>query len=95
MAEYRTIRMSFWNDPYIEELEPKVKLLYIYLFTSPYTNNIGVLEATRRKISFETGLSTQEVDKGLEKLEHAGKVVNFLVIHFVMGHQNNNSYEKK
>lgn len=75
MAEYRTIRMSFWNDPYIEELDPKVKLLYIYLFTSPYTNNVGVLEATRRKIAFETGLSTQDVDKGLEKLEQDGKVV--------------------
>jgi len=75
MAEYRTIRMSFWNDPYIEELEPKVKLLYIYLFTSPYTNNIGVLEATRRKIAFETGLSTQDVDKGLEKLEQDGKII--------------------
>ena len=75
MAEYRTIRMSFWNDPYIEELEPKIKLLYIYLFTSPYTNNLGILEATRRKIAFETGLSAQDVDKGLEKLERDRKIV--------------------
>ena len=23
MAEYRTIRMAFWNDPFVEELEAK------------------------------------------------------------------------
>ena len=33
MAEYRTIKMSFWNDPYVEELSASGKLLYMYLFT--------------------------------------------------------------
>lgn len=75
MAEYRTIKMSFWNDPYIEELEPKAKLLFLYLFTNSYTSNIGVLELTRRKIAFETGLTTQDVDKTLDAFERDGKVV--------------------
>ena len=63
MAEYRTIRMGFWTDPYIEELDAKAKLLYIYLFTGPYTNNLGIVEATRRKIAYETAMTVQEVDK--------------------------------
>lgn len=36
MATYRTIRMDFWNDPYVEGMEPQDKLLYVYLFSSPH-----------------------------------------------------------
>ena len=75
MAEYRTIRMGFWTDPYIEELDAKAKLLYIYLFTGPYTNNLGIVEVTRRKIAYETALTVQEVDKFLAQFESDGKVV--------------------
>lgn len=57
MATYRTIRMSFWNDPAIESLPPADKLLYLYLFTCPHANNLGVLSVSLRKMAFETGLS--------------------------------------
>lgn len=75
MAEYRTVRMGFWNDPYIEGLDAKAKLLYLYLFTGPYANNLGVIEVTRRKIAYETSLSPQDVDKYLADFEACGKVV--------------------
>lgn len=75
MAEYRTIRMGFWTDPYIEELDAKAKLLYIYLFTGPYTNNLGIVEVTRRKIAYETAMTVQEADKFLAQFESDGKVV--------------------
>lgn len=75
MAEFRTVRMSFWHDPFIEELDTKAKLLYLYLFTSQYTNNLGVLEVTRKKIAYETGLSVSEVDKCLESFSSQGKIV--------------------
>lgn len=75
MAEYRTIKISFWNDPFIEELEPNEKLLYLYLFTSPHTSNIGLLEVTSKKIAFETGLSIQGVNSGLSKLEKERKII--------------------
>ncbi|WP_165177399.1 hypothetical protein [Desulfovibrio sp. ZJ369] len=75
MAEYRTVRMSFWNDPYIEGLDTKAKLLYLYLFTGPYANNLGILEVTRRKIAYETAMSQQDVDKYLADFEANGKIV--------------------
>lgn len=75
MAEYRTVRMSFWNDPYIEGLDTKAKLLYLYLFTGPYANNLGILEVTRRKIAYETAMSQQDVDKYLAEFEARGKIV--------------------
>ena len=75
MAEYRTMRVTFWNDPYIEELSPFDKLLYIYLFSCPSVNNLGVLEVTRKKISFETGLSVEDVQAGLSRMQEAGKIL--------------------
>ena len=55
-ATFRTIRRTFWTDPYIESMPPARKLLYIYLFTSPHTNNLGVLNTTTRRIAFETSM---------------------------------------
>lgn len=83
MAEYRTIRMSFWNDPFIEELEAEEKLLYLYLFSCPHTSNLGVLEISRRRMAFECALTVNTVQKGLDKLCAAGKVVidgNFILL---------------
>lgn len=74
MAEYRTLKMNFWNDPFIEDLPSSTKLLYLYLISSPHTNNLGVLEVTRRRIAYETGLDPQDVENGLAQLETAGKV---------------------
>lgn len=94
MAEYRTIRMAFWNDPFIEELEAGEKLLYLYLFTCPHTNNLGVLEISRRKIAFETGLDAHVVESALERLKKAGKVVtdgNFILLTRFIRHQTTTS----
>lgn len=75
MAEYRTLRMTFWNDPYVEELGPHGRLLYLYLITGPYTNNLGVLEVSPRRMAYETGLDQEEVERLLEGAEKAGKLV--------------------
>ena len=75
MARYRTIQISFWNDPYIEELSPEGKLLYLYLFTSPHTNNLGILEITRKKISNETGIPEKQINEIIADLEKDSKVI--------------------
>lgn len=75
MAKYRTVKMSFWNDPYVEDLNPKEKLFYLYLFTGPHTNNLGILEISKKKMSFESGLSPDEIDEILSVFERDGKVV--------------------
>lgn len=75
MAEYRTIRMAFWSDPFIEALEATAKLLYVYLFTCQNTNNLGLLEITRKKIAFETGIPEESVNRHIETFEASGKVV--------------------
>ena len=75
MATYRTIRMSFWNDPAIESLPPADKLLYLYLFTCPHANNLGVLSVSLRKMAFETGLSEGAIRRGLAAFESSGRIV--------------------
>lgn len=52
MATYRTIRMAFWSDPYIETLSASEKLLYLYLFSCPHTNNLGLLAVSRRRMAY-------------------------------------------
>ena len=94
MAEYRTIRMAFWNDPFVEDLEAGEKLLYLYLFTCPHTSNLGVMEVSRRKIAFETGLDMTAIDTGLAKLEAAGKIVTdgaFILLTRFIRHQTTTS----
>lgn len=75
MAEYRTIRRSFFDDPYVESLVALHKLLYMYMITCKHTNNLGLLEISERKISFESGLSARDVSDGLTKFEQDGKLV--------------------
>lgn len=75
MAEYRTVRMNFWNDPYVESLAVSQKLLYMYLFTCPHTNNLGLLEISERKISFESGVSLKDVGEALTRFEQDKKLI--------------------
>lgn len=75
MAGYRTVKISFWTDPYIEELPSNGKLLYMYLFTSPYTNNLGVVETTMRRMSYETGIDQKTIGNLLADMETNGKII--------------------
>lgn len=75
MAEYRTVKMSFWTDPYIEDLSAEGKLLYIYLFTCPYANNLGVMEVSIKRISYETGIKDGACRSLLADMERARKIL--------------------
>jgi len=74
MAEYRTLKMDFWSDPFVEDLLSAAKLLYLYLITSPHTNNLGVLEISTRRMAYETGLDEATVDLHLAQLEESEKL---------------------
>jgi len=75
VAEYRTMRVSFWDDPYIESLTPLEKLLYIYLFSNPHVNNLGIMDISQKKISFETGLTLDAVSDGIAKISGDKKLL--------------------
>jgi hypothetical protein len=92
MADYRTISVGFWNDPYTETLSPVDKLFYIYLFSCPHVNNAGILHVSPRKMAYETGID--DVQAVIDKLIENKKLVvvdgYYWVVNFIE-HQASNS----
>ncbi len=74
MAKQRMIKTSFWSDPYIEELDPTGKLVFLYLLTNESCNLAGVYEIRSTRIAFETGIPRKEVDDILKTMEDDGKI---------------------
>jgi hypothetical protein len=74
MATQRYISTSFWDDEWIQTLDPSEKLLYLYLMTNPLTNIAGVYKITDRRISFDTGFNLDTITHIFRKFEKAGKV---------------------
>lgn len=98
MSKLRSINTAFWSDPFIEDLTPSEKLLFLYLITNEKTNMLGIYEASIKKMSFETGIDKQTVRKALEGFERVGKVKyidNYVILVNYMKHQNYNTNMKK
>lgn len=82
-TKLRSINTKFWDDSYIIELEPKEKLLFLYLLSNPLTNLAGVYEITFKKVSFDTGLDLKEVKEIFNKFQKDKKIIysnGFIVI---------------
>ena len=79
--------MSFWTDPYIEGLSAEGKLLYIYLFTCPLVNNLGIMETTAKRIAYETDIDTKRLNALLADMEKDGKLLRdgniFWLVNFI------------
>ena len=75
MAKYRQVHISFWQDPFIEELEPMQKYFYLYLMTNSKTTQCGCFEISNKLIKYETGLSQDEIDNYIELFTENKKIV--------------------
>ena len=79
----RSVNTRFWDDPFVEELTPSEKLLFLYLLTNPLTNLLGIYEITIKRIAYDTGLPKETIQKGLERFGTVRKayfVDNFIVL---------------
>jgi hypothetical protein len=74
MSGYRQLHTHIWSDSWFAELEPDLKLLFIYLFSNERASICGLYELPIRTISFETGLDRAAVRQALEVFNAAGKV---------------------
>lgn len=98
LSTQRYIDTSFWDDSWIQELDPSEKLLYIYLLTNPLTNIAGIMELTTKRICFDTGFNSDTVGHILKKFENAKKVYtfgNYLIIRNFPKHQQLENYKIK
>lgn len=94
----RIINDSFWTDPYIEDLDPSEKLLYLYLLTNPLCNIAGAYEIKMKRIAYETGFDKEMVDKVLNRFAKDGKIVRWnewiFIVNFIKNQSNNPSVLK-
>lgn len=74
MATQRYISTSFWDDEWVQTLDPSEKLLFLYYMTSPATNIAGVYKITIRRVSFDTGFNLDTISHIMAKFEKAKKV---------------------
>lgn len=98
MSKLRSLSTAFWSDPFVEGLKPIQKLLFIYLITNEKTNMLGVYELSIKKMSFETGMTEETIEKALKEFETLGKVIyknNYVILVNFMKHQNYNTNMKK
>lgn len=98
MSKLRSVNTYFWSDPFIEDLNPSEKLLFLYLITNEKTNMLGIYEASVKKMGFETGINKTDIQKILKGFEKGGKIKyinNYVILVNYMKHQNYNTNMKK
>jgi len=75
MSKQRVVKDSFWSDPYVEDLDPSEKLLFLYLLTNPLCNVAGIFEIKNKRIAYETGFEKDMVDKILNRFKRDKKII--------------------
>jgi hypothetical protein len=89
MAKYRQIHLSFWQDPFVEELEPLAKYFYLYLMTNSKTTQCGCYEISHKLIRYETGLTDKEINSYIKLFEESNKIrynsenMEFLILNWL------------
>jgi len=73
MATHRYISTTFWDDDFIQSLDPSEKLVYLYFMTNPLTNLAGVYKITVKRMCYDTGFNADTINHIIAKFEKAGK----------------------
>ena len=66
MATFRKVHVSFWTDPFTQELTPEQKYFFLYLLTNEKSSQCGIYEITKRHICYDTGYNIDTVSKLLD-----------------------------
>lgn len=93
----RSINTSIWVDGWFQDLEPKRKLLFMFLLTNPETNLAGIYEITIKTIEFHTSLSIKEITDFLKEFQDSKKVFrtrNYVIMVNHLKHQKLNTNMK-
>jgi hypothetical protein len=73
---FRKFDTGTWGDPWVENLEPLEKLLFIFLWTNDRCNQSGVYEITDKRIQAECIKPTVKMFKALsERIYRSGNIV--------------------
>ena len=98
MSTQRYIDVSFYDDSWVQELDPSEKFMYMYLLTNPLTNIAGVYKITSKRMSFDTGFNIETVNHILDKFMKSEKVFrkdDYLILKNWCKHQKVESSQSK
>jgi hypothetical protein len=88
----RIIHTRFWKDSYISALNPKEKLVFIYLLTNEYINLCGVYELPDKYIRLDLDITQEELDLAKYKFTKDNKFYFREGWVMVVNHTKYNSY---
>ena len=74
MATFRKVHVSFWSDPFTQELTPEQKYFFLYLITNEKSSQCGIYEITKRHICYDTGYNIDTVSKLLKFFSDHDKI---------------------
>lgn len=74
MATYRQVHIKYWQDPFVENLQPLQRYFYLYLMTNSKTTQCGCYEISSKLIEYETGLNQEQINSFIELLEKNNKI---------------------
>lgn len=89
----RSVNTRFWEDPFIENLNPSEKLLFLYFLTNPLANILGIYEISIKRICYDTGLNKSTVEETLKGFKSLGKVFyvdSYIILSNFLKNQNLN-----
>ena len=90
----RQIQTRYWDDGFISTAQWQSRYVYLYILTCSAINLTGIFQLSDRKISFETGLSNEDVEIGLQELAVHKKVLSYRGWVYVPNSFKNNRYWK-
>jgi len=91
MATHRYISTSYWDDAWIQTLNPFENLVFLHLMTNPLTGISGIYKITDRRISFDTKIGEEEVRGILKKFHDVKKALRlgeYIILPSWPKHQN-------
>lgn len=78
MATYRTVSLTFWTDPKVDDdFTPEDKYFYLYLLTNPHTNLCGCYEISMKQMVRETGYNEDTVKRLIQRMENVHNVIQY------------------
>jgi len=72
--KYRYIANEFWNDKYIQSLEPIEKYAFLYFLTCPNFHISGIYNISLKRAAIETDLSDELLIGCLDKFALDGRI---------------------
>ncbi len=66
--KYRNFAVATWSDDIVLSMSPEQKLVFIYLYTSPYTSSCGIFKLSLKTAGFQLGYTGDPFESALKGL---------------------------